>query len=203
MFKKIARIINIQPSEGEEYFFKHNPAKPNFNFVEYSGEFSNTGKMNKIPSLRIQKFDTQSLVYKDTENRLELEEIYNAEKLNEFMGMNDKIKFLDLYKSIGYKEGDVLLYVKQKGIEAELRDLIRGNQKLNIVIQGLCTEKLWANVHIVFPKGKLIEMDSLEKVTSGRYIVTKVIDKIISGVFTQILTLESADYPRGDEDVWK
>jgi hypothetical protein len=103
----------------------------------------------------------------------------------------------------GIREVDVLESSSLMGIEKDFRDLIRENQKFSIVIQGLNTEKLYHKIQISLPRPKGVDTGDKDAVFSGMFIVTEVIDKIISGVFTQVLVLQSCDYLEGDSRVWQ
>jgi hypothetical protein len=182
-----------------DYNFRYDSSKPHFNILEYQGVISNSGRLNNIPVFN-KNTRTSDLTYNF--DFLGIGEIADKESSNGgFMGMTGS-KVKDFYSTIGVKEYDSLENYFIEGTTEDYRDIILDNNKINIVIQGINTENLYHKIKLNIGKSKSIKTDTNDQVYSAEYIVTEVIDKIISGIFVQILVLQSADYPKGDGDVW-
>jgi hypothetical protein len=189
------------PEYKEIYSLKHQKDRPFFNILEYSGTFSNTSRVSEVAQSNKNKFDTNNLKYGFYFKGIITVE--GTESLNGgYMGMGKELKLSDAYQNIGFKEIDELNYFNIIGKDEDYRDIVMDNQKLRIAIQGSNDVKKYHVLKIDVPKSKNIKKDDKDKVASGKYVVTEVINKIISGMFFQILTLQSADYPRGDVSVW-
>jgi len=184
----------------EIYTYEAKPQSQFENILEFYGVTSNNEELITIGVNNIHKFDSNSLKYSDdiigTANANEYE------KINLYAGMAETT-IPDIYAPIGIREFDTLKNSQILGREEDFRNIIRENQKFSILIQGLNTEKLFHKIQISLPRPKGIDDSNNDKCFSGMFIVTEVIDKIISGVFTQVLVLQAADYLRGDESVWK
>jgi hypothetical protein len=192
-----AQNIEIDPVE---YNFKYDSSKPHFNILEYQGTISNSGKLNNIATIN-KNFRSSDLKYDF--NIFGINDILEKEQSNGgFMGMSVNSKLKDFYPTIGVKEYDSLENYFIEGSDEDYRDIIRNNNKIKIVIQGINTENLYHRIKVNIGRSKTIDTADMDKTYSGEYIITEVIDKIISGVFVQVLTLQSADYPKGDENVW-
>ena len=183
-----------------EYNFKYDSAKPHFNILEYQGVISNPGRLNEVAVLN-KNYKKDELLYEF--NFLGIADTLEKENSNGgYAGMSSEVKLSDFYPTIGLKEYDTLESFTIQGTNEDYRDIVRDNSKINIVIQGINTENLYHRIKVNIGKSKSIKTDTQDQVYTGEYIVTEVIDKIISGVFVQVLVLQSADYPKGDENVW-
>ena len=186
--------------EKQPYNFKYDSKLPHFNILEYYGDISNSGKMNKIPIYNRNKHDLTMLKYEF--DFYGISEAIESEQMNEgYAGIGtDKMK--DFYPSIGFKEIDNLIDYEIKGTDTDIRDDVLENVDFKIVTPGLNVERLYSRIKLNIQGAKTTETYSPDEVYSGEYIVTEVIDKIISGVFVQVLSLQSADYPKGQDGVW-
>jgi hypothetical protein len=189
------------PKDKYEFNFKYDTDKPHYNILEYQGCISNSGKMNSIPVMN-KNIKSENLGY-----TFNFEGISNAIEVNKmnsgYAGMGNNVQIKDFYPSIGVKESDILEnYFAMGDIENDYRDKVLENSKLNIVVQGVIGEMLFHRIKVNIGKSKNISFDNNDQVYSQEYIVTEVIDKIISGVYVQVFTLQSADYSKGDENVW-
>jgi len=184
----------------EIYTYEAKPQTQYNNILEFYGVTSNNEELITIGVNNIHKFDSNSLKYND--NIIGIGNAYEKEKINFYAGM-DETTIPEVYAPIGIREFDTLKNSLILGKNEDFRNIIRKNQKFSILIQGLNTEKLFHKIQISLPRPKAVEDSNNDKVFSGMFIVTEVIDKIISGVFTQVLVLQSADYQRGDTRVWE
>jgi hypothetical protein len=190
---------DIPLSRGDIYTLTSKPNNPNFNILEFKGITSNTNKLLQAPTSYLNKFNNMNLVYNP--EVIGKSNAYKVEKNNGYMGMGDTTLPI-LYASIGIKEIDNLNSSLIMGSNENYRDIINSNQKFQIIVQGTNLEKMYSKIQISLPRPKALETSVEDKVFSGYFIVTEIINKIVGGVFIQVLTLQSSDYGRGDNDVW-
>jgi hypothetical protein len=79
------------------------------------------------------------------------------------------------------------------GVTKDFRDVIRGQQTMEIMLEGLNVDRIFSkiNLQVIRPIGIEKKQD---KKFSGAYVVTEVIDKFINGLYMQVLKINSADY---------
>jgi hypothetical protein len=184
----------------DEYMFSTDFNKSYHNILEFRGITSNLEKINSIPLIKRNKFDIENLSYNP--EIISVETIMETESINKYIGINEKY-FSEMFYSIGYKEADVLDYVKIPSIKKEdLRDVLRSNQQFEIAVQGLNIDRMYKLITINFPRAKYMDSGPFDQVFSGKYIITETIDRIISGTYFQILTVEAPDYSKGSDSVW-
>jgi hypothetical protein len=197
--RKYIEAQNIM-KDPPEYNFGYNSNKPHFNILEYQGILSNSGRLNQVSILNKNK-RTSNLKYEF--NFEGIKDSIEKESCNGgFAGMSAGTKIDTFYPTIGLREYDSLENYFIEGVNEDYRDIVLDNNKINIVIQGINTENLYHRIKLNIGKSKTIAADTTDQVYSSEYIVTEVIDKIISGVFIQVLVLQSPDYPKGDTNVW-
>jgi hypothetical protein len=80
--------------------------------------------------------------------------------------------------------------------KVDYRDIMRKQQTLQIMVEGLNVDRLFSKVNLQIFTPDAVK-DKLDKKFSGQYVVTKVVDKFINGLYMQVLHLESADYGSG------
>jgi hypothetical protein len=80
--------------------------------------------------------------------------------------------------------------------KVDYRDVMRKQQTLQIMVEGLNVDRLFTKVNLQIFTPDAVK-DKLDKKFSGQYVVTKVVDKFINGLYMQVLHLESADYGSG------
>ena len=203
-FKIISRKFLEAPKKSlfseDSYYFNYNKENSFFTIIEYAGTFSNPERVNEMSSYNKNKFKKELKYEFDFKGPKTIED---AESINgAFIGTKSS-KISDVYNTIGYREIDELEPFEIIGFDEDYRDIGRDNQDIQIIVQGSHTEKLYKTVKIKIPGPKNVTNDNTDSVSSGIYIVTKVVYKIISGLFVQVLTLKSLDYPKGNSSVWK
>ena len=189
------------PKDKYEFNFKYDSKNPHFNILEYQGCISNSGELNKLPVINKNK-RSENLEY-----NFDFEGISNAIEVNKmnsgYAGMGSNVQIKDFYPSIGIKESDILEnYFAMGDIDNDYRDKVLENSNIEIVVQGVVSEMLYHRIKVNIGKSKNISFDNNDQVYSQEYIITEVIDKIISGVYVQVFRLQSTDYSKGDENVW-
>jgi len=181
------------------YIFSTNTNKSFYSILEFRGTTSNLKELSKIPSMKINKFNNENLVY-DPE-LINIETLMQDEKINNGIGMPN-VEFSDMFMSLGNKEIDVLKSVKMPGKDEDVREILRSNQSFEIAVQGANIDRLFKLITINLPRAKYMDSAPFDSVFSGKYVITEIADRVISGTFFQILTLESPDYEKGEPDVW-
>jgi hypothetical protein len=199
--RKILGSKNIKEYLGGDFYFNvtKDNSLPMNTILEYSGTSAHPDIFNKIASTNVNRFDVFSLKFQ--EDYIGLKKAYEDEELNGHMGMGE-LKPWDVFLTSGIKSADVLNSNQMVGTFEDFRDIITKNQNINIVIKGTTTIKMYANIKLVLPRPMMFRTGGDDKTFSARYIVKGVVDKVISGVFIQVLNLESVDYLKGDESVW-
>jgi len=183
----------------EEYEYRSQTHRQFTNIIEFRGITQNREALLQINTSFRNRFDVTNLQYNP--DILGFDTAYEFEKLNEGVGMGQKL-ISPLYATYGIREMDVLDNTLIIGKDKDFRNIIIENQHFEILIQGLNTEKMYKKIKISVPRPKGIVSSEEDRVFSGNFMVTGIIDKIASGIFIQTLTLQSSDYGRGDEDVW-
>jgi hypothetical protein len=189
----------IPESEGNSYILGYHQNNEMFNILEFSGITSNTEELNKIPTSNRNKFDVMDLKYNP--DVIGISSAYVYENVNKYIGIGE-VTLDSIYSSIGTREIDNLNNNLILGQDENYRDILNKNQFIKIAVQGMNVNRLYSKIKINIPSAKA-ENNDYNKVYSGHYIITEVVNRIISGVFIQILTLQVSDYERGSTYVWK
>ena len=189
-------LIPKNLEKGTLYSMNLDKRYPYLNILEYNAKIDNSN-IQSATVVNINKFDNNNLSY--SENIFSIEDFYSDEEINGFMGNN--LKITDVFSSIGIRELDLLKSKKVLNNNKDYRDLLRSYQNVDIIVQGVNVEHLFTKVDIEVNRSKLI--NDKNKVFSGTYIITGYSDKFLVDKFFQLLHLESSDFPKGDEDVWK
>jgi hypothetical protein len=79
------------------------------------------------------------------------------------------------------------------GVTKDFRDVIRGQQMLELMVEGLNVDRLFTKINLETIRPIGIDKKHDEKF-SGTYVVTEVIDKFINGLYMQVIKINSADY---------
>jgi hypothetical protein len=193
--RKFLEFSNLPEEKGDSYTLKFSKDKPHFNILEYSGTFSNTDVVKNIAQYNKNKLNIEELKYNfDFKGIATIQE---TENLNGgYIGKSVDIK--SVYPKIGFREIDEINHFGIIGLDEDYRDMAIENQKLKIVVEGTNIERLYHVINIEIPTAKNIKNNKGDSMGSGKYVVTEVVDKIISGMFIQVLTIQSLDYPKGN-----
>jgi len=188
----------VGPSE-HPFTLNRNEELPYWNIIEYQGKTSNNKSTQKAPKANLVNHDPLNLGYFPSKISVETE--FKTQKLNKYMGYGDELEMPKLFENLGTREISHLEKNKTTGLNEDYRDIINNQQNLKIAVEGLCLLRVYSKIRIDLPRSVAVQSKQGDEVFGGLYVITQVIDKIVSGNFLQYLTLQAADYGPGPDDL--
>lgn len=159
--------------------------------LEYKGSISNVGIVRNCAESIMTNLDIKDLKYNP--EYIKIKDIYEAQRLNMHTGIKDK-SLPDIIKSNEFKQINHTYTTPIKGDEIDFREYIKDSQDLSIIVQGVISVRMYGIIRLDLPRASFNKDDSPDSVFSGKFVVTEVIDKIMSGKYVQYLKLKSSDY---------
>jgi len=159
--------------------------------LEYRGSISNVGIVRNCAESIMTNLDIKDLKYNP--EYIKIKDIYETQRLNMHTGIKDK-SLPDIIKSNEFKQINHTYTTPIKGDEIDFREYIKDSQDLSIIVQGVISVRMYGIIRLDLPRASFNKDDSPDSVFSGKFVVTEVIDKIMSGKYVQYLKLKSSDY---------
>jgi len=188
----------LPPTDDVPLTLNYNSNNPFWNILEYRA-LSNPRNVTNAAKGFINHINASNIgYYPDT---VSIEKAYESEIVNGFMGIKDKT-LPEVISTIGNKEIDSLYNNQIQGDTEDYRDIINTNHDVTLAIQGLNVDRLYTRVKIDIPRPASIDIPQSDEVYSVEGVITEIIDKIMGGVFSQIITVQTSDYGKANKDTW-
>jgi len=179
--------IKVLPEDA----FSFTNKKPFWKILEYKGKISNITELRKCVNSSLTNPNIKDLKYDS--NEITIKELYSSQKLNGHSGISEK-EIPDILNNIGKKQINHTFYTPILGDDEDFREHIKKTQDISIAVQGVLGIRMYGVIRLDIPRAKVLKDSSLDSVFSGKFVVYKVIDKIMSGKYFQILHLRSSDF---------
>lgn len=159
--------------------------------LEYKGSISNIGAVRNCAESIMTNLDIKDLKYNP--EYIKIKDIYETQRLNAHTGIKDKT-LPDIIKSNGFKQINHAFSTPIKGDNSDFREYVKDSQDISIIVQGVISIRMYGIIKLDLPRASFNKDDRPDSVFSGKFVVTEVIDKIMSGKYVQYLKLKSSDY---------
>jgi len=196
--RDLTNFTNVIPYDGTPYTINYETDNPFWNILEYNA-ITSPRYVIKAAEANTDRADASNIVYNP--DVINIDNAWNTEVINGFMGIKDKT-LPEMIQTYGRKEIDCLFHNEIQGLDEDYRDLINSNHQATLVLQGQNVNRLYTKVKISIPRPASVDTPQADEVFSIEGVVTEVIDKIIGGIYSQFLTINTSDFGKAHKDTW-
>jgi len=175
----------------KESDFSFTNKMPYWRILEYKGKISNIEEIRNCVNSDLTNPNIEDLKYDSKD--LKILDIYETQKLNDYSGIADST-IPDIFSNFGKKQINHIYKTSILGDNIDFREYMKSTQSISIAVQGVLSVRMYGSINIKIPRASITKNSKNDSIFSGKFIVTKVVDKIMGDKYFQILELKSSDY---------